>query len=128
MKKALSLSLLAVVAVFYLACDNGQKVGIPDGVNTIVYMEREVAWKVNPSVRILATDFSLSSSYSGGYSLTFTCPCYLGPGGNLTNELASVLEVLENEVIKVRLLPGARYSIYERRLDSSQRNSYHLFR
>ena len=127
MKRALSLSLLAVVSVFALACDNGQVPGVPEGVNVVVYLEREVEEKANPTVRILATDFSLISNNGSRYSLAFTCPCYLGSGGHLGNDMAAVLEVLEHEVVKIRLLPNARYNINENRLDSGQINSYHLF-
>ena len=124
MKKALSFSLLAIVAVFSLACDNGELFGYPEYTKVVVEVEREIYLVDNRSLKVLAADFYWKSDDSGSYILTFTCPCHLGP--NKVDDFTSVIEVLNQEVVTVKLLPGAAYNVYERRLDNGEERSYHF--
>ncbi len=125
MKKALSLSLLVVVAVFSLACDSGTEFGYPKDAKVVVTAERQIAASRNPSVRVFAADFSLKSDDSGSHILTFTCPCFLG-GQHKVEDYTPVVDVLSQEVITAKLLPDVAYNVSERRLDNGERRSYYF--
>ena len=124
MKKTLLLLLLAVVAVFSLTRDDGSRFGIPQEAKVVVSVEREITGEDDSSLRVFAADFSWKSDDNGNYILTFTCPCHLGQ--NMRPNAAVVVEILNQEVVMVKLLPGAVYNIYERRLDNYEKRTYYF--
>jgi len=86
-------------------------------------VERELSAGPNVVIVFFATDFSLKSDDNSGYVLTFTCPCYLG-AGMLGSSYDSVGEVMDQEVVTVKLLTEAVYNVYVSYLNSGEGVSY----
>lgn len=125
MKKALSISLLGLVVTFSVACDNGQKFGVPDDAKTIVWVQRELSGDLDSSLRIFANDFNVNKGDKGDALLMFTCPCYLATS-RVNEDFAPVTEVYGQQILSLRMLPDAAYNISERRPESGETRSYYF--
>lgn len=121
MKKVLLLSLLTVVAVLSLACDNGKGYGVPSDAKVVTYIEREISGDSNSAVKIFAAKFSEDEDHL----LRFVCPCYLGDD-SVNESLSPVFSVAGQDEIVIELLSNASYNVYVRYLNIGQEINYKI--
>ena len=121
MKKTLLLSLLVLVAVFSLACDDGKGFGVPSNVNVVVSVERQIVYALDSSVKIFAANFYTDKELL----LRFVCPCYFGDD-ILRDKISATFSVAGQDEIVIELLSNASYNVYVRYLNIGQEINYKI--